>query len=96
MGITMAAMIHTAAACPNMTYDADAHYHHLRDDYIVDGPLKCVDGCYEVPDGPGLGVTLDPDKLAQYAAYFEEVGDYYQRYHEDARRPDWFPLIPQW
>ena len=29
-----------------------------------------------MPDGPGLGVTLDRDKLAEYAELYEQLGNY--------------------
>ncbi len=96
LGITLAAMIHTAATMPNLTYDGDAHYHHLLDDVIVGGKLKYENGCIAVPSGPGLGVELDEDKMAKYVELFEKEGDYYARFHEDTRRPDWFPINPQW
>lgn len=37
----------------------------LADD-IVENPIRPVDGEIPVPDGPGLGITLDEDKLAKY------------------------------
>lgn len=95
-GVTLAAMLHTAAACPNMTYDADAHYHHLTDDIIAGGKMRYVDGCIEVPKGPGLGVELDEDRMARYEALFEGKGDYYTRFHEDVRRPGWVAWNPSW
>jgi muconate cycloisomerase len=35
-------------------------------DDIVREPFRYEDGCLLVPDGPGLGITLDEDKLAKY------------------------------
>ena len=96
LGITMSAMIHTCSSLHNLSYDADAHYHHLLDDIIVGGPMKPVDGCYAVPAGPGLGVTLDEDRMAKYIELFEKEGDYYARFHEDTRQPEWFPINPGW
>jgi glucarate dehydratase len=96
LGVTLAAMLHTAAACPNMTYDVDAHYHHLTDDIIVGGRMRYVDGCIEVPQGPGLGVELDEDRMARYEAVFAEKGDYYNRFHQDVRQPDWLAWNPSW
>jgi glucarate dehydratase len=95
-GITLAAMVHTSATLPNLTYDVDAHYHHLVDDIIVGGQMQFKDGCIAIPQGAGLGVELDRDKIKFYARYYEEQGDYYARYHEDVRRPDWFPVNPLW
>ena len=41
----------------------------LADD-IVENPIRPVDGEVPVPDGPGLGVTLDEEKLATYRVEF--------------------------
>ena len=41
----------------------------LADD-IVENPIRPVDGEVPVPDGPGLGVTLDEEKLAKYRVEF--------------------------
>lgn len=92
-GVELAAMLHVAATIPEMTFAGDAHYHYLTDDIIAGGPLPYVDGKIAVPTGPGLGVELDPDKMDKYERYFEEVGDYYARFHVDDRRPDWVPVV---
>jgi glucarate dehydratase len=92
-GIELAAMIHTASTIPEMTFAGDAHYHYLLDDIIQGGPMPYKDGCIAVPTGPGLGVTLDEDKMAFYERYYEEKGDYYARFHQDPRRPDWYPTV---
>ena len=63
-------MLHLGAVLPNLTFSADAHYHHLKDDILVGGKLSYQDGMIMVPDGPGLGVTLDQDRLQQYAEAF--------------------------
>lgn len=96
LGVTLAAMLHTAASLPNLTYDVDAHYHHLLDDVITGGKMRYQDGQIAIPAGPGLGVELDEDRMARYTALYEKEGDYYARFHEDTRRPDWFPLNPAW
>jgi glucarate dehydratase len=59
--------------------------------------IACLDinGAIAVPEGPGLGVELDEDKMKHYEKYFEEKGDYYARFHEDPRRPDWYPIPGQ-
>jgi len=94
LGIQLASMLHLGAALPNLSFAADAHYHHLTDDIIVGGPMKYVDGAIALPTGPGLGVELDRDKLAQYAAYFKEVGGY--TYDRDPSRPDWYATVPEY
>ena len=39
-GIELAAMLHTAATIPEMTFAGDAHYHYLTDDIIEGGLMK--------------------------------------------------------
>jgi glucarate dehydratase len=92
-GIELAAMLHIASTIPEMTFAGDAHYHYLTDDIIEGGLMKYVDGTLTVPTGPGLGVKLDEDKMAKYERYYAEKGDYYARFHQDARRPEWFPIV---
>lgn len=66
-GLTMAAMAHLAAAIPQLTSASDTHYPWLPDDAdILEGPKLAIrDGALALPEGPGLGVALDPDKLAR-------------------------------
>lgn len=90
-GVELAAMLHTAATIPQMHYAGDAHYHYLTDDIIAGGLMRYEDGCIAVPTGPGLGVELDEYKMEKYERYYEEKGDYYARFHQDPRRPDWYP-----
>jgi glucarate dehydratase len=92
LGIQLATMLHLGAVVPNLSFAADAHYHHLRDDIIAGGKLPYADGAIAVPDAPGLGVELDRDKLAEYAELFRELGSY--PYDRDPARPDWYPLLP--
>ena len=92
-GIELAAMIHTAATIPTMTFAGDAHYHYLTDDIIEGGKLQYENGCIKVPLGPGLGVTLDEDKMKFYEKFYEEKGDYYARFHQDPYRPEWYPKV---
>jgi len=92
LGIQLATMLHLGAILPNLTHAADAHYHHLRDDVIVGGKMPYVDGAIAVPDGPGLGVRLDRERVAQYAELYKELGGY--PYDRDPARPGWYPLVP--
>jgi glucarate dehydratase len=41
---------------------------------------------------PGLGVTLDRAKLAEYHELYRELGTY--AYDQDPLRPGWTPLVP--
>jgi glucarate dehydratase len=92
LGIQLATMLHLGAVIPNLTFSADAHYHHLRDDVIVGGRLRYENGAIAVPTAPGLGVRLDRDKLGEYHELFNELGTY--PYDRDPLRPDWTPTVP--
>ena len=92
LGIQLATMLHLGAALPNLSFAADAHYHHLLDDVIEGGKMTYEEGCIAVPTGPGLGVTLDRDKLAEYAELYRELGAY--PYDRDPQRPEWYSLWP--
>jgi glucarate dehydratase len=92
LGIQLATMLHLGAVLPNLTFAADAHYHHLVDDIIAGGRLAYESGAIKVPDGPGLGVSLDRDKLALYSELYRKLGPY--PYDQDPLRPGWAPLIP--
>ncbi|PKA45161.1 glucarate dehydratase family protein (plasmid) [Rhizobium sullae] len=73
LGITLAAMVHVAAATPNLSYDCDTHYPWIGVDVIEGAPFTFSDGALTVPDGPGLGVTLDRDSLAELAALYKQA-----------------------
>lgn len=92
LGIQLATMLHLGAVVPNLTFTADAHYHHLADDVIVGGPMKYCGGSIAVPTAPGLGVTLDRDKLGEYHELYNRLGTY--PYDQDPLRPGWTPLVP--
>ena len=92
LGIQLATMLHLGAVIPNLSFAADAHYHHVTDDIIVGGKLKYENGSIAVPTGPGLGVKLDRDKLGQYAELYKRLGGY--PYDRDPLRPGWVPTVP--
>jgi glucarate dehydratase len=75
-GITMAAMIHLAASIPQLTMASDTHYPWLIDGIdIIEGPRLAIEqGRMRVPAGPGLGVGLDRDRLAQAHETFTRSG----------------------
>ena len=92
LGIQLATMLHLGAVIPNLSFAADAHYHHLTDDVIEGGKLKYEQGAIAVPSGPGLGVKLDHDKVGAYRDLYRRLGSY--PYDRDPLRPEWTPMIP--
>jgi len=85
-------MLHLGAVLPNLSFAADAHYHHLTGDIIEGGPLPYECGAIRVPNAPGLGVKLDRDKLAEYSELYRRLGGY--PYDQDPARPGWAPIVP--
>jgi glucarate dehydratase len=65
LGISLAAMVHLAAATPNLSYACDTHWPWKTEDVVVGEPFTFSGGAVRVPDGPGLGVELDRDALAR-------------------------------
>ena len=92
LGIQLATMLHLGAVVPNLSFSADAHYHHLVDDVIVGGKMCYCGGSIAVPTAPGLGVQLDRDRMAEYHELFKRLGPY--PYDQDPLRPGWTPTIP--
>ncbi len=93
-GISQMAMIHLAAALPNLTVAPDSHYHHLTDDIIEGGKLQYKNGAMAVPKTPGLGVKLDRDRLAKYneLSKKKQMGSWI----EDPKRPGAITHQPKW
>lgn len=64
-GIGLAASMHLRAALgPNGFIEVDANPNPMRE--LVWGPLNLKDGCVELGEAPGLGVTPDLEQLARY------------------------------
>lgn len=98
LGISLAAMTHVAAATPNLTYDCDTHSAWTNHDVIKGGRWKFTNGSVEVPKGPGLGVSLDHNALAElHDAYLAQTQkdrvdtDEIKRYI-----PDYVRKVPRW
>jgi glucarate dehydratase len=93
LGIQLATMLHLGAVLPNLSFSADAHYHHLQDDIIDGGRFEYEGGSIKIPDGPGLGVSLGRVKLDEYAELYKELGGY--PYDRDPGYPDRYALVPK-
>jgi len=100
LGISLAAMVHLAAATPNLDYACDTHWpwKDTDQDVIVPGVLSFAGGSVAVPTTPGLGVELDRDALARLHEQYLKCGlrnrddtGYMQRI-----QPDYELLSPRW
>ncbi|HEY3775305.1 MAG TPA: glucarate dehydratase family protein [Solirubrobacteraceae bacterium] len=65
LGISLGAMVHLAAATPNLTYACDTHWPWKTEDVVAGEPFRFRDGALAVPTDPGLGVRLDRDRLGE-------------------------------
>jgi len=74
LGISLMAMTHVAAAVPNLTYACDTHYPWQEEEVIAGGRVPFEDGAVRVPTAPGLGVTLDRERLAELHEQYRRCG----------------------
>jgi len=90
-GIGLAAEAHLASSLPGLVHAMDTMNHELMDDIVVSDDWTYDDGSLEVPNRPGLGVDLDEDKLAKYAAQYEQLDEAGLRpeYPSDAPYPSY-------
>lgn len=56
---------HTTAAPFPLFFELDRTDNPLRDELLTE-PIRAHDGWVSIPDGPGLGITLDEDAVARY------------------------------
>jgi L-alanine-DL-glutamate epimerase-like enolase superfamily enzyme len=69
LGVGSAAMLHLASAVRNIesdTYPADILGPHYHETDLLTQPLALDFAGARVPEGPGLGVTLDEDQLRHF------------------------------
>ena len=92
LGIGQAAYVHMAAACQALPFALDTHITELADEVIADGVIALTDhGTITVPTGPGLGVSLDPDRFAAAKESYARLGDK-SVYEEDTSRAGVIPV----
>jgi len=67
LGPMNAFMLHWIASSPEFTGTNDSSTHFLEPPSwdIIKKEFKTVNGTLKVPEGPGLGVEIDPEKLAK-------------------------------
>ncbi|HKZ32796.1 MAG TPA: enolase C-terminal domain-like protein, partial [Vicinamibacteria bacterium] len=99
LGISLLAMAHVAASVPNLGYACDTHYPWQEEEGEVlrGGKVPILNGCVSVGRAPGLGVELDPERLARQHEIFLSCGI---RQRDDVRqmqryRPDWQAKKPR-
>jgi L-alanine-DL-glutamate epimerase-like enolase superfamily enzyme len=94
LGVATYAGAHLLASIPNALFASQAYGSFLADD-VIEGasPLPYRNGCLTVPDGPGLGVTLDAERVGRYAeAYRRDPNGYAFR---DSGALEATPVMPK-
>jgi glucarate dehydratase len=81
-GVASSAYLHLSAAFEHVRGASQTLFRWYADDVIEGGPHEVENGFAAVPDGPGLGVTLDPKALARC----------HERYLSDGRFPPGGPV----
>lgn len=93
LGISTAAILHFAAAQPMVSHSIDSHLLDQADD-VINEAFTFKDGRLRVPQGPGLGVELDREKLELYHRRYLEEGD--RDEFQDEARAGWRAYLPLW
>lgn len=73
LGISEAAILHTAAAARVCTLGSDVVGEKIRLDDLIVRPIRFEDGQALVPQEPGLGVELDMDAVARFGRVREAI-----------------------
>jgi len=74
LGIATNAILHLIASTPNFLYPNQSVYMYLSDDIGEGGLISFEKGCMNVPEGPGLGISLDEGRMKNYQKLFKEKG----------------------
>jgi glucarate dehydratase len=75
LGVAQACFAQVAVTLPNLTASSQQMYDWFADDYIKER-VRLENGTIYPPDGPGLGVEIDRDKVAQFNENYKRSGGY--------------------
>ena len=100
LGISLAAMTQVASTVPGLHHACDSHYPWQSEDVLTER-LTFEGGRMAVSDAPGLGVTLDRERLRTlHRRWLDDDGTLRDRDDAAAMRvadPDWVtPAVPRW
>lgn len=72
LGIAVVGSLHVIASCPNFSMaNSMSEYAGMVDDVITGGPIQMKEVPYmKVPETPGIGVTIDEERLAKYNEFY--------------------------
>lgn len=72
-GISATAHLHVMATIPNATLGNQTYATTIADDIVNEPTADFKEGSLAVPQRPGIGVTLNPDKVAKYAEMYRKM-----------------------
>jgi glucarate dehydratase len=72
--VSLAMMVHAAAAAPGRVTAIDTHWIWQEGQRLTTDPLQIRDGRISVPDRPGLGADIDPAEVERAHARYEQLG----------------------
>lgn len=88
--IAMTASMHVLCSSPNCLLAHQAYAPGLMSHDVTTEMLDISTGTARIPDKPGIGVELDPDKFREAAKRFQEEGFYSM--FEGTSAPAWVPM----
>ena len=91
-GIATAGYLHMSAAMPWITEPSQSLFRWQVGDVIEGGPFRQTNNVIAVPEGPGLGVTLDRSAFAHWHRHFADNGPL-DHFHDPAL-PGRFRRLP--
>jgi glucarate dehydratase len=91
-GIASAVYLHLAAAFAHIREPSQSLFRQQPHDVIAEGPFRPRNNLVAVPTGPGIGVTLDRDRLAFLHRHFIDHGPYDK--FRDPDQPGVFRRLP--
>jgi glucarate dehydratase len=92
LGIMTAAYLHVVAATPWITEASQSLFRWQIGDVIENGPFRQVNNTVRVPEGPGLGVTLDAEGMKRWARHFTDHGP--MSHFHDPNNPGRYRRLP--
>ena len=87
----MTAFAHVAAAAPGNPTALDTHWIWQDGQNLLKDTPQIADGYLQVPDRPGMGVTLDMEKVMEANKLYNRLADHDR---DDAKAMQY--LIPDW
>jgi L-alanine-DL-glutamate epimerase-like enolase superfamily enzyme len=92
LGVAVYAATHLMASTPNFLPASQSYAALLSDDIIAGtGTLPYRNGRLAVPDGPGLGIELDQDRVAKYADLYRAEGAGFAFHDSEAIKAAYYP-----